>query len=425
MDIQKVLDLIEKQLDTEMTATELAETAGYSVFYFYRLFQKEVGMPVMQYITRRKLLAALTDISEGMSITEAALKYGFATHSGFFRAFVKEYGLSPSDYLQAYSLPNQYQVQLGKERFKFMNNNQIKKLLPRWNLDSMEIKPVYQPNSQQRSEHVWQVGENYFLKMFSDIATMKKELSLIKRTNGEENIIATVDRNETIEWNGNYFVMLRKTEGESILSKDVLKQPDSGRYIDELIGQITLQLAEITGDFPENDLLETTLTWALPRVNNQLDLPSEWVTTFQGKITELFPKLPKQVIHRDLHGGNLLLAENSATAIDFDLAELNFRIYDPCYYLTSVLSEQFLEEDFQEDDWLELADEVLLGYDQIICLTAPEKAAIPYVMLANQLICVAYFSEYDKYQQLLEANVKITQWMIDIFEKLKKLVEIL
>ena len=63
--IQCCLDYIEQNLKTELTAEEISDMAGFSVFHFYRLFQSAVGMPVMQYITRRRLLWAAWEIAGG------------------------------------------------------------------------------------------------------------------------------------------------------------------------------------------------------------------------------------------------------------------------------------------------------------------------------------------------------------------------
>ena len=52
--IQKSIDYIEDNLKTDITAKELSEMAGFSMFHYYRLFQSAVGLPVMQYITRRR-----------------------------------------------------------------------------------------------------------------------------------------------------------------------------------------------------------------------------------------------------------------------------------------------------------------------------------------------------------------------------------
>ena len=90
--IQKSLDYIEENLKCEITARELCERAGFSLFHYYRLFHTAVGMPVMQYILRRKLLNAIYEISRGEKMIDVALAYGFETHAGFYKAFVRELG---------------------------------------------------------------------------------------------------------------------------------------------------------------------------------------------------------------------------------------------------------------------------------------------------------------------------------------------
>lgn len=419
--IQQILDLIEQRLDSQLTAAELAEKSGYSTFYFYRLFQQEVGMPIMQYITRRKLLAAIIEISKGAGITETGLKFGFATHSGFFRAFVKEYGFSPSDYLINCPLPLQYCVQLEKEQYKFMHINQIKKLLPNWNMTVTKVAPVYQPNGKHLSEHVWQIGTEYYLKLFDTCDSLQRELAVMDQIKNKQKILPSVTGKDYIKVQENYFVLFHKAIGEPILSADILKHPEEGRFIGENIGQLTQQLAMVTGDFPENELLKNITEWALPKAGQTLKLASKWTKDFQAQITKLFPELPRQVIHRDLNGGNLLVAKNSFTPIDFDLVEINFRVYDPCYFLTSVLSEQFGKDTFTADRWWELVREIFIGYNKVVKLTNQEKKAIPYIMLSNQLVCLAYFSEYEKHNRFLLINKKLTQFLITEFDKLLRI----
>lgn len=98
--IQCGIDYIEENLKTEITALELSEKAGFSVFHYYKLFQSAVGMPVMQYINRRKLINAVYEISQGKKMIDTALLYGFDTYSGFYKAFKREFGYTPSEYLK-------------------------------------------------------------------------------------------------------------------------------------------------------------------------------------------------------------------------------------------------------------------------------------------------------------------------------------
>ena len=51
-------------------------------------------------------------------------------------------------------------------------------------------------------------------------------------------------------------------------------------------------------------------------------------------------------------------------------------------------------------------------------LTEAERKAIPYIILANQFVCVAWFAEQDKYAEILETNKQMTQWLIRNFEAL-------
>ena len=61
----------------------------------------------------------------------------------------------------------------------------------------------------------------------------------------------------------------------------------------------------------------------------------------------------------------------------------------------------------------------MIGYDSVAHLTDDERNAIPYVILANQFVCVAWFAEQDKYAELLETNKKMTLWLIRKLEELK------
>ena len=87
--IQRSLDYIEENLQTEITAEELAEMAHHSLFHYYRLFQQATGLPVMQYILRRRLLHGVYAMKQGQTKTDAALRFGFDTYAGFYKAFCR------------------------------------------------------------------------------------------------------------------------------------------------------------------------------------------------------------------------------------------------------------------------------------------------------------------------------------------------
>ena len=80
-----------------------------------------------------------------------------------------------------------------------------------------------------------------------------------------------------------------------------------------------------------------------------------------------------------------------------------------------------LSETFGGDNekWLDIFHDILTGYDSVAKLTEEEKKAIPYVILANQFVCVAWFAEQDKYAEIFETNKKMTAWLLENIEKLR------
>ena len=99
--IQQSLDYIEENLQTDITAAELADMAGFSLFHYYRLFQQATGLPVMQYVLRRRLLHGVYAMKQGSSKVDAAYSFGFDTYAGFYKAFCREFGSTPSAFLDA------------------------------------------------------------------------------------------------------------------------------------------------------------------------------------------------------------------------------------------------------------------------------------------------------------------------------------
>ena len=126
--------------------------------------------------------------------------------------------------------------------------------------------------------------------------------------------------------------------------------------------------------------------------------------------------MPRQIIHRDPNPGNIISSEDQWGFIDFELSERNARIYDPCYAATAILSETFRDDN---EPWLDIYRNILLGYDSVAHLTDTEWEAIPYMILANQFVCVAWFSGQEKYRDIFETNKRMTHWLISRLEELK------
>ena len=104
--MQLCLDYMESHLCEPLTAERLSHFAGYSVYHFCRLFHAAVGLPVRSYLVRRRLLHAAYAIGGGESLFSAALDCGFSTYAGFYKAFRREFGVSPGQYRMRYGGKN-------------------------------------------------------------------------------------------------------------------------------------------------------------------------------------------------------------------------------------------------------------------------------------------------------------------------------
>lgn len=90
------LKYIEKNISESITADDIANEAGYSLYYFSRMFKKQMGLSIMEYVKERRLIKASEEISNGKKIIDVALEYGYQSHSGFTKAFKNKFGFSPA-----------------------------------------------------------------------------------------------------------------------------------------------------------------------------------------------------------------------------------------------------------------------------------------------------------------------------------------
>jgi len=118
--VQLSLDYIEDHITEPLCVQELAALVGFSPYHYYRVFGAYVGMPVMEYVRRRRLAHAAAALAGHGRILDIALDYGFQTHAGFTKAFLKTYGLPPERYrLHASGRPPE-RVKLSRLReYKF------------------------------------------------------------------------------------------------------------------------------------------------------------------------------------------------------------------------------------------------------------------------------------------------------------------
>lgn len=95
---QSLVEYIEKNLEGNLSLEHLAEVFYVSKYHIAHTFKDHTGLSIHQYITKKRLTACREAILGGSEITQAYLMFGFGDYSSFYRAFKKEYGISPREF---------------------------------------------------------------------------------------------------------------------------------------------------------------------------------------------------------------------------------------------------------------------------------------------------------------------------------------
>ena len=94
--ILDILHYIDEHLTDDFNIDELAEVFYISKYHMMRLFRKEVGQSIHNYIIERRLLLARELIRKGTGATETCFQVGFHSYSSFTRAYGKRFGTTPT-----------------------------------------------------------------------------------------------------------------------------------------------------------------------------------------------------------------------------------------------------------------------------------------------------------------------------------------
>lgn len=93
----KAINYMEEHIREEVDYEKAAQIACCSVFHFQRMFTYMAGLPLSEYIRRRRMSLAAVDLqSSNDKIIEIALKYGYSSPTAFNRAFQGVHGIAPS-----------------------------------------------------------------------------------------------------------------------------------------------------------------------------------------------------------------------------------------------------------------------------------------------------------------------------------------
>lgn len=423
--LQSVLDYIEENLTTEISTEELAKIARFSEYHFCHLFSDIVGMPVVAYITKRRIQHAIYTISQTGRMIDVALAYGFETHAGFYKAFKREFGCSPSKFLKLTMVQKPRAVNLLEEAKIMLTNTQIKEMLTNWELEgTLKVEPTFTAGGAMKATSTWRIGNQYIFKTGGDITGVRAQIAIAKALaiNGMQVScpVPTKKGEEFIIRDGRFYMVTNNIQGDFLPPQERYGENRSKIAVKygKAIGKLheALLKAEDLVEVNDTNMLDVVMKWAMPCTRTVMEqwgcpLPETFYSEYIKNFPKLYEKLPRQMIHRDANPSNIMFEGGNVTGfIDFALSERNVRLFDPCYCATGILSEAGdIEDGF--DKWPEILKGILKGYDEIVHLENEEIQAIPYVIYSIQMIFIAWLIDNEAYKNCALQNRKMLVWM--------------
>ncbi len=94
--MNNAMGYIEQNLEDDISYEKLAQIACCSTCHFQRMFSFMTGVPLSEYIRRRRLTLAAFDLQTSrMKVIDVAFKYGYESPEAFSRAFKNLHGVMP------------------------------------------------------------------------------------------------------------------------------------------------------------------------------------------------------------------------------------------------------------------------------------------------------------------------------------------
>lgn len=94
--LNRLVDLVEENLTEELDVVRLAASLGTTEYHLRRMFSSLAGMPLSEYVRRRRMTVAAAEVVSGSGdLLGIAVRYGYGSAEAFGRAFQSVHGVSP------------------------------------------------------------------------------------------------------------------------------------------------------------------------------------------------------------------------------------------------------------------------------------------------------------------------------------------
>lgn len=286
-----------------------------------------------------------------------------------------------------------------------MDDKNLKALLKHWGVAPHTVTAIYRT--------AWEVDGRYILKCGKSAADVERGQLFSQLLYKEGLPVATYhktrDASAFVLEDGRYYVLMSKLKGAHL---DVYQAGEELPFtLGTVLAKLHVALKKIEGQTggQQKQLFEEWTHYILPEIEQRV--PVDMLQMVQKWLENVYPTLPRHLIHRDPHMGNLLFENGVLTGyIDFDLSVDNVRIFDLCYFALSLLISN-TEDAEKSGRWPLIFSEIVDGYEVSLPLTETERKSFKPMMLYIELLFVAYWSKSGNAEQTEEA-LKMATWVM-------------
>lgn len=180
--LQKTLDYIEEHIKEDISLEKLASLCFYSTHHYHRVFQSVIGIPVTDYIRKRKLSVAASEIIEtDNKIIDISLDYGFNSHETFSRAFKRIFDITPNAYrkLNTHAIPKDFwKVSFANSDLQKRYMSAVETLCERLKKDVNVLAVIIMGSLSY--DQVWEKSDIDMTIIVNDNCKLKSELCLLE-----------------------------------------------------------------------------------------------------------------------------------------------------------------------------------------------------------------------------------------------------
>lgn len=97
-ELNRLVEYVEANLDDEIDIDRFVRGLGTTEYHLRRMFSSLAGMPLSEYVRRRRMTVAAAEVIDGDDdLLGIAVRHGYGSTEAFGRAFRAVHGVSPAD----------------------------------------------------------------------------------------------------------------------------------------------------------------------------------------------------------------------------------------------------------------------------------------------------------------------------------------